>query len=134
MKPGSPCQHCEVSGCAIYENRPVDPCRDFVCAWLDPDSPLPARLRPNECGAIILMNRQWQGRKVVRAVPVGKKIPAETFAWLQAYTRETSIPLLYCERIEKEGEFIGIRNFGFGPRSFVHAVKTELGPEDIIKL
>ncbi len=32
--PGHPCPHSTGEGCDDYENRPVDPCRKFECAWV----------------------------------------------------------------------------------------------------
>jgi len=34
MKPGQPCHFRGEGCCTIYERRPVDPCRNFICGWL----------------------------------------------------------------------------------------------------
>lgn len=34
MYPGKPCHFVSDVGCRIYEQRPVSPCRKFVCAWV----------------------------------------------------------------------------------------------------
>src|SRR5256885_5303722 len=43
MKPGQPCHFRGEGCCSIYERRPVDPCRNFVCGWLQQESPFPER-------------------------------------------------------------------------------------------
>ncbi len=40
MKPGTPCHFRGEGCCTIYDKRPLDPCRKFVCGWLAADSPL----------------------------------------------------------------------------------------------
>ena len=40
VKPGSPCPFVRADGCSVYERRPTNPCKNFVCGWLLPDSPL----------------------------------------------------------------------------------------------
>ncbi|MFT5141175.1 MAG: hypothetical protein ACI9CB_002846 [Rhodothermales bacterium] len=134
MSAGTPCIHCTETGCAIYPTRPVDPCREFNCGWLQEDSPLPEHLKPNNSDVIVLLDRKWKGKKVIVAVPAGKKIPDESLEWLMGYTRKTSIPLIFYERIEENGIFTGKTRRGYGPPSFLRAVKTELIPEDITKL
>jgi hypothetical protein len=54
-KPAGPaCAHCAGAGggCAIYPRRP-QVCRDFECEWLV-DRALPATLRPDRVGAILM--------------------------------------------------------------------------------
>jgi hypothetical protein len=132
MRPGKPCLFLVKEGCGIYEERPARPCRSFKCTWLLEQDKLPEKMRPSECGAIILLDRPWHNRKVMRAVPTGEKIPADTLEWLMAYSREHSLPLLFCEYINRNGRFIGEKNLGYGPPSFVRAVETEVEPEDVI--
>jgi hypothetical protein len=92
---------------------------------------MPEHMKPSECGAIVGFS-EWRGRQVMDAVPVGQKIPPETLEWLMAFAREKSIPLMFSERILKNGEYIGIKKTGFGPPSFIQEVQNRLGPEDIM--
>src|SRR6267154_5178884 len=46
MKPGQPCHFRGEGCCTIYERRPVDPCRNFVCGWLQEESPFPEEFKP----------------------------------------------------------------------------------------
>jgi hypothetical protein len=75
MYPGHPCRHCTGKGCAIYANRPQDPCINFICGWVQADSPLPEDMRPDRAGVIVLLGRQWQGWPIIDAIPMGQTIP-----------------------------------------------------------
>jgi hypothetical protein len=131
ISPLKPCGFSTAKGCAIYERRPVNPCQTFKCGWLKEDSPLPEHMKPNKCGAIVMFDRKWVGRQTNFAIPVGKKVPADTLEWLMAYSREHSIPLIFYENLIENGLFTGVKRTGYGPSSFVHAVQNEIKPEDI---
>jgi len=92
---------------------------------------MPLHMKPSECGAIVMLDRLWHGRKVIRAVPTGEKIPAETLEWLMALAREKALPLLYSEHTFRNGRFVSKKKLGYGPPSFIKAVKTEPGDEDL---
>ena len=132
MHPGKPCLFIVGKGCGIYEKRPARPCQSFKCAWLLEQDKLPEHMRPSECGAIVLLNRPWHNREVIRAAPTGEKISADTLEWLKAYSRKHSLPLVFCEYTNRNGQFIGQRKLGYGPPSFIRAVETEVEPEDVI--
>ena len=100
--PGRPCPHSTGHSCRIFERRPEDPCRQFVCAWLSPHSHLPEEFRPDLARVIVLADvRRWQGRPVDVAVPVGRRIPGKTLAWLKDYSRLHGRPLIYLEQADK---------------------------------
>jgi len=132
LMPGKPCVHLAKQGCGIYATRPHDPCATYKCGWLKGQFNMPEHMRPSESGAIVNFDRVWNGRKVIRAVPTGEKIPAETLAWLMALSRQQNLPLLFSEHLFKDGRFIGKKRIGYGPPSFIEAVKTEPGSEDVI--
>jgi hypothetical protein len=134
MEPGKPCVHCTQQGCAIYASRPVEPCVSFKCAWLVDASPLPDNMRPNECGAIVMLDKKWKGKPIIMASPTGEKIPQATLDWLMAYARQHSIPLLLRENLMKNGVFNGFKKMGYGPSWFIHAVETEILPDDVAML
>lgn len=131
MMPGKPCIHATKEGCGIYEKRPENPCKTFKCGWLQDEYEMPGHMKPSESGAIVMFDRHWHGRKVIRAVPTGEKIPAETLEWLMALAREKGLPLLFSEHQFKDGKFAGKKKIGYGPPSFIKAVKTEPGDEDV---
>ena len=113
--PGNPCPHSSRGGCNIYEQRPTEPCRTFVCAWAATGSLLPDWLRPNECGAIIILNADWLGEDVIKAIPVGVRIPERTLNWLKAYAQAAKRPLIFSERLVKKSKFAGFNYLRFGP-------------------
>lgn len=133
MQPGQPCKHCRAEGCGIYESRPQDPCVEFKCAWLQDGDKIPETLKPNECGAILMLDRDWHGRKNIRAVPAGVSIPAKTLEQLKALAVELKLPLLFSERLVENNKFIGQKGLGFGPASFIEAVKTVVLPQDVMR-
>lgn len=118
LSAGHPCPHSTPAGCGIYERRPEEPCRTFVCSWLVDGSPLPDWMRPDRCGAIVLLSLHWEGDYVISAIPVGKAIPERTLDWLKDYARRHRRPLVFYERIENDGVFTGLRRFGMGPPEF----------------
>lgn len=130
MMPGKPCAHISDKGCGIYEKRPQNPCRVFKCGWLKSDE-MPEHMKPSECGAIVLLDKIWNGQKIIRAIPVGEKIPDETLEWLMAYSRETHIPLAFSEHVFVNGVLKHKKRLGYGPPSFIEAVKLTPGPEDV---
>jgi len=132
LEPGKPCVHALKQGCGIYETRPKNPCASFKCGWLQDQHNLPAHMKPSECGAIVFFDRKWSNRNVITAVPTGIKIPADTLDWLMAYSRKTSLPLVFSERLLENKKFAGIKYTGYGPSDFIHAINTELGAEDIM--
>jgi hypothetical protein len=104
--PGHPCPHSTGKGCDDYENRPVDPCDNFNCGWIIPDSPLPDWMKPNNGKVIVVFNKfQWNGVPVDLAVPVGKRIPPRSLNWLQKFSEQHMRPLIYTEQIVEDGEF-----------------------------
>jgi len=134
MQPGKACTHCTPRGCAIYASRPEIPCRKFKCAWLADRDVIPEDMRPDRCGAILMFDRKWNGWSIVKAVPTGACIPANTLEWLMAFAREKKIPLLFQENLVLDGQYTGIRNRGYGPPAFVEHVKRAIGPEDIMRM
>jgi len=134
MFPGKPCRYVMEQGCGIYESRPKVPCVSFKCGWLQDPVKLPEHMNPAVCGAIVILDRKWHGWNVIRAIPTGEKIPADTLEWLMAFSRELSMPLLFNEYISKNDRFMGIKKIGYGPPSFIRAVETAIEPEDIMML
>jgi hypothetical protein len=133
MRPGRACQHCTQAGCAIYDQRPEDPCIRFICGWLQDGSPLPDHLRPDRAGVIVLFDRPWHNWDVIRAIPTGPKVPAASLEWLKTHAQEVRLPLLFQEHGVKDGAFTDLKHTGFGPPAFVEEVKYSIGPEDIVK-
>lgn len=134
MSPGHPCRHCTSAGCAIYEKRPEDPCVRFNCAWLMDGDRFPEELRPDRAGVIVVVGRKWRDWDVILAVPVGESMPPESLEWLRLHARESRLPLIFDERIMKDGEYVGARARAFGSPAFADAVKYGIGSEDIFRM
>ena len=132
LEPGSPCQHCTSAGCAIYESRPVSPCRAFKCAWLTEEQSLPDEMQPNRCGAIVMLDRRWKGIEVVAAIPTGEAIPEKTLTWLREFAMKKGTPLIFSEHPVSDGAYGKAVKTGFGPPAFVEAVRKSIGPDDIV--
>jgi hypothetical protein len=118
--PGRPCPHSTGKGCDDYANRPVDPCVKFVCGWRVDGSPLPDTFRPDRSGVLVMFaKRQWQGRPVDLAVPVGPSIPPPALAWLKRFAEQHGRPLIYTEQIVAEGGYQRDQAlYGHGPPAF----------------
>lgn len=118
--PGHPCPHSTGKGCDNYENRPVDPCVNFKCGWIIPNSPLPDWMKPSNAKVIVIFNKlQWNGAPVDLAVPVGKRIPPRSLAWLKTFAEQHRRPLIYTEQIVEDGKFQKQQNImGHGPSAF----------------
>lgn len=134
MSPGSPCQHCTSQGCAIYESRPKEPCQTFKCAWLRVDSELPDELRPDLCGAIVVLDQEWRGWKVMRVSPTGEVIPESTLDWIKDFAVRKSIPLMFESHELEDGKFGKTKILGYGPPEFVHAVQNAITSSDVFKM
>jgi hypothetical protein len=118
--PGQPCPHSTGKGCDIYENRPIDPCANFNCGWIIPNSPLPEWMKPSNGKVIVIFNKlQWNGIPVDLAVPVGKRIPPRSLEWLKKFAEEHTRPLIYTEQIVEDGKFQKQQNImAHGPPGF----------------
>lgn len=135
MAPYRPCRHCTAKGCAIYPDRPEDPCKLFQCAWLQEGSKLPEDMRPDLSGVIVVMDRKWHDWPVIFAVATGEAIPEPSLDWLKRHAEATRTPLILYECVLENGQFKGRhRHRGYGPPAFVEAVHTLVGPQDVINL
>ena len=129
MRPGVPCMHCTANGCKIYSDRPEDPCRKFLCAWMEEDSDLPENLKPSLSGVIVLTDRNWRDWKVLRAIPTGESIPPDSLEQLRLIAQKFEKPLLFYERILEDGEFVGVNQLAYGSTSFAKDVERYGGGE-----
>jgi hypothetical protein len=117
--PGKPCPFSSGHHCTIYETRPQDPCRAFICGWLAHNSPLPDWMRPDRAGVILLAaNFAWRDLRVDVAVPVGDGIKPEALEWLKAFASTQGRPLLY--RIAEDW-------YAFGPPDFQTEMRERIG-------
>jgi hypothetical protein len=117
--PGKPCPFSSGHHCTIYDTRPQDPCRAFICGWLAHNSPLPDWMRPDRAGMILLpANFTWRGLAVDVAVPVGERPKPKALEWLKAFATANGRPLLY--RIAEDW-------YAFGPPDFQTEMRDRIG-------
>ena len=129
MSPGVPCQHCTAQGCAIYERRPQQPCRDFVCGWLEQPSPLPDDMRPDQCGVIVKWKQPWKRWLVMYAIPVGESVPQPMLERLMVLAKRARMPMIIIRNEFENGSCINHYETGFGPPDFLEAVKNDTDSE-----
>jgi hypothetical protein len=116
--PGKPCPFSVAHRCSIYQDRPVDPCREFICGWLIPSSPLPDWMRPDKSGMIFLpANFQWRGVAVDVAVAAGERPKEKALKWLKQFCSTHRRPLIY----QMNGDW-----FAFGPPAFQTDISDRL--------
>lgn len=108
MFPGKPCHFLGAEGCTIYDTRPVEPCRNFVCGWLALDSPFPEEFRPNRLGVIIVPIR-WREQPAYILLPAGKDPDDALITWMSEFGKRTGRPFFFSR---------GSERFGFGPPEF----------------
>ena len=131
MRPGKPCTHCTNAGCAIYAERPRDPCRDYTCAWLHPESGLPEDMRPDRCGAIVKWQARWRLWQTITAMPVGAQIPEQTLRRLIEHARQRGMPVIFLQHDEVDGDFLNTRHLATGPAEFIAEAKHGLKADDV---
>lgn len=81
--PGRRCHYVCSTGCEIYENRPVDPCRTYSCAWLTSDE-IPGWMKPNEVNVIATI-RTHEGIEFLDLAEAGSTLSAEVLSWAVMY-------------------------------------------------
>jgi hypothetical protein len=108
MYPGRPCHFRGEGCCTIYERRPVDPCRSFVCGWLQEESPFPDEFKPERLGVLIIPVR-WRTKTAYILRSAGRDPDEALLAWMREFSLKKDRPFFY----EQAGE-----RFGFGPREF----------------
>jgi len=131
MGAGRPCPHSSTSGCGIYQERPQDPCRTYICSWLVENSPLPDWMRPDRSGVIVLLSLPWEGQKVISAIPAGQTIPERALNWLKEYAQKHKRPMIFYERLMVGQAYTGLKQYGFGPPEFRSKVaEMDQSPEN----
>lgn len=108
IKPGTACHFIREKRCSIYAERPESPCRNFVCAWVLPDSPFPEEARPDRLG-VIVVRITWRDQPAYLLRSAGRDPAPDFLAWMQRFSMKTGRPFFY----EIAGE-----KLGFGPPQF----------------
>lgn len=132
MEPGRPCRFVSEEGCGIFgeARRPKHPCEVFECGWLIDDSPLPDWMQPHLSGVITLIYARFGSHLVIRANPIGRKIPARSLDFLKKLASRNRTPLVWFEWTGEPGQAGGRRVFGMGPPEFIRWVRESGAPGD----
>jgi len=78
----NPCTHISDKGCGIYTDRPVDPCQNFMCAWVNKNSLLPDWMRPDLSKVILIHNKYiWNQLPVSALVSIEETINEDVLSW-----------------------------------------------------
>src|SRR2546430_13952490 len=102
MKPGQPCHFRGEGCCTIYAQRPVEPCRNFVCGWLMPGSPFPEEFRPDRLGVMAVATPP-RARPPVIPCSARRAPDARPPQRMRGVTSPTGAPLLFEQRGERLG-------------------------------
>ena len=116
MKPGTPCFFRGEGCCTIYERRPQEPCRNFICGWLKEGNPFPEEFRPDRLGVMVLPVK-WRGNEAYILRSAGRDPDEALLAWMREMSLRTKRPFFY----EVAGE-----RFGFGPPEFQQEMLARL--------
>lgn len=116
MHAGLHCHFLVDKKCTIYDERPVSPCRNFVCGWLADDSPFPDEFRPDKIGVIVIRIR-WRGEPAYLLLSAGRDPDASLIAWMEDFAVRTRRPFFYSVKGEK---------IGFGPPEFQQEMMVRL--------
>ncbi|MDQ6679525.1 MAG: hypothetical protein M3Y67_00990, partial [Pseudomonadota bacterium] len=108
MFPGQHCHFLESGRCTIYAERPQSPCRNFVCGWLQAESPFPESFKPDRSGVIIVPMR-WRSHPAYVLLSAGNDPGDEMLDWMRAFARSTGSPFYYQQ---------GGERLGYGPPEF----------------
>ncbi len=136
MHPGKACSHLCEGRCVIYASRPDNPCRSFDCGWKITGSPLPEDMRPDRCGAILILGQDFRHWPTLRAVPVGWQIPQQTLQRIKGFAMAQKMALIFHEHEHAGDSLTQTQQVAFGPPDFVDAFREamqkagakELGP------
>lgn len=84
MSPGIPCFFVQLNkGCKDYENRPDDPCKEYMCEWLA-ETFIPIEWKPDKVGWLIT-SVQGEKFKYLKLMPSGNFPTEEHLNWFKEY-------------------------------------------------
>lgn len=90
---GKPCHFMTSNGCAIYKDRPEDPCKTYKCEWLV-NNKIPYWMKPDKAN-IIITARKNELFEYLSVEETGSVISAKILNWLILYALSNQINLEY---------------------------------------
>lgn len=103
------------SGCQIYDQRPENPCKSFICEWRY-NPYVPEELKPLSSN-IMLVKRSAGKHNFLLVVKAGDQVSQETFNHLKTYSETTGTNVLWSFSEEEQGYF-GSKEFGYAVTLF----------------
>ena len=108
MFPGKPCFFLEIGNrCTIYEDRPKEPCKDFLCGWLQIED-MPEEFKPENCG-VIMHKKENNGNPFLSITEAPLSPSAKYLSWALVYARNTNQNIMWS--IDGVFWWIGNDNF-----------------------
>lgn len=115
MYPGKPCFFIEIGkGCKDYENRPQEPCKDFLCSWMKIDE-MPEEFKPENSGVIMSYNLN-NGNPFFVITKAPNNPDVNFLSWAIAYARSRKVNILW---------YIDDRSWWLGDDLFCIQMKLE---------
>ena len=108
MSPGKPCFFVEIGkGCKDYENRPKEPCKNFVCGWIEIED-MPEEFRPEVSGAIMHFTEN-NGNPYLSLVKAPNNPTEQYLSWAIVYARSRGANMLW--NIDDKSFWLGNEEF-----------------------
>lgn len=106
---GKPCHFVIINkGCAIYEDRPKNPCMDYECMWKKHDI-LPMWMKPSEINTVIDERTTESGIYFLNIVEAGEKIDSSVLTWMIEYSLQNNINILW--EVDNGKHWVGSEEF-----------------------
>lgn len=86
---GKSCYFVKSKGCSIYDYRPKDPCKTFVCYWKS-NNFVPDKYKPSKSG-IIMVYRQKENYNYLSVNFAGNDTNEEFIRWLHEIFTEKKV-------------------------------------------
>ncbi|HEX4511473.1 MAG TPA: hypothetical protein VH328_15405 [Burkholderiaceae bacterium] len=108
FSPGRPCFFLEKT-CSIYPDRPLDPCRNYRCAWLAEEI-FPMWMKPSLANVILTKREDAQSKAAYYiADQAGDTFDVRALQWLLDWAKESGANLEY--RLNGEVKRLGAPEF-----------------------
>jgi hypothetical protein len=108
MSPGKPCFFVEIGkGCKDYKNRPKEPCKNFVCGWIEIED-MPEEFRPEVSGAIMHFTEN-NGNPYLSLVKAPNNPTEQYLSWAIVYARSRGANMLW--NIDDKSFWLGNEEF-----------------------
>lgn len=109
VRPGNQCPMIVNHSCSIYHTdlRPLHPCRDYSCIWLD-NKEIPDHMRPDKSG-VILTEKSFKNISYIQMVETGRKVDSSILAQVINYAFLNRKNLEYI--VDKQTYHLGSQEF-----------------------